>query len=189
MNHPETSLTLLERARAGTDVAWRELQSLYTPLGYYWCRQSGVRAQDTEEIWANVLGRVARKLEDFEHNGRPGAFRKWLRTITHNEIVDFQRSQQRTVTAQGLIEEHAVEPARNVDPSEEVSILYHRAWEMIRGEFSQDHCDIFRRIVEHGERPGDVADDCGLQRATIYTILARIRGRLRERFDGELDES
>lgn len=188
MNRSNTSLSLLERARTGTDSAWRELQSLYTPLGYYWCRQAGVEARDAEEIWANVLGRVAEKLRQFDHNGRPGAFRKWLRTITLNEIVDFRRARQQTISSPNDVEGPSADPFRNIDSTEETAIIYHRAWEMIQEEFSREHCEIFRRVVENGERPGDVAEDFGLKRATIYSILLRIRRRLRERFAGELDE-
>lgn len=187
MNHSTTSLTLLERAKRGVDSAWRELLLLYTPLGYYWCRQSGLAPRDAEEIWANVLGCVARKLGEFEHNGHPGAFRNWLRTITRHEIIDFHRARGKDMPDQSLIEEIGSEPLRDLDPTAESCILYHRAWEMIRGEFSSDHCEIFRRIVEHGEQPAHVADDFRLKRATVYTIVFRVKTRLREEFEGELD--
>lgn len=189
MRRSTTSLTLLEQAKAGTESAWRELQSLYTPLGYYWCRQAGVAARDAEEIWANVLGRVARKLGDFEHNGRPGAFRKWLRTITRNEILDFQRARMTLRPNDEFVDQLTVESLEQTDPDVEKSILYHRAWEMIRGEFSSPHCDIFRRVVELGQEPAEVAKEFGLQRATVYSILFRIRRQIAGKFQGELEES
>lgn len=53
---------------------------------------------------------------------------------------------------------------------------------MIGEEFSAEHATTFRRVVEEGESPQEVAQQLGLRRASIYTILFRIRGRLRERF-------
>lgn len=188
MTRSKTSLTLLEQAKAGEESAWRELQSLYTPLGYYWCRQSGLSPRDAEEVWANVLGRLAEKLTQFEHNGRQGAFRKWLKTITRNEIVNFRRTRGEEVDGQRVIEQRADENSEDDDSRREVAILYRRAWEMIGEEFSADHAAIFRRVVEEGESPQEVAQQLGLRRASIYTILFRIRERLRERFGEELEE-
>lgn len=187
MKRSTTSLTLLEQAQAGVDSAWRKLQLLYAPLAYYWCRESGVEPGDAEEIWANVLGRVALKLREFEHNGRPGAFRKWLRTIMRHEIIDFRRARCRSMPAQPLIDKLSAETIQDSDLTAEACILYHRAWEMIRGEFCREHCEIFRRITEEGEQPRDVADHFGVKRATVYSIVFRVKTRLREEFEGEVD--
>ena len=37
-----TSLTLLERVRAGDADGWRRLVALYRPLVFHWCQRGGV---------------------------------------------------------------------------------------------------------------------------------------------------
>ena len=57
MTDGSISQSLLHEAQAGSESAWKELQVLYTPLIYHWCRKAGVVAHDAEEVWTNVLGR------------------------------------------------------------------------------------------------------------------------------------
>ena len=71
--------------------------------------------------------------------------------------------------------------------SEETSVLYQRAWELVRSEFTDRDQLIFSRIVQSGEQPRHVAEDTALARNNVYQIVARIKKRLRERFQGELD--
>ena len=139
MNHPSTSLSLLERAQNGQEESWRDIKLLYTPLIYYWCRRAGVEGRDAEEIWANVLGKTFEKLPGFQHNGRAGAFRKWLRIMTQRVIADAKSSTiHLQVDRNEFLEQigGADEESENDSPADEEIVLYNRAWELIRGEFS-----------------------------------------------------
>ena len=89
----ETSATLLERLNDRSDSgAWRRLVDLYSPLIKAWLRHHGVSASDAEDLTQDVLGVVVREVARFQHNGRPGAFRTWLRTITINCLRQSLRS-------------------------------------------------------------------------------------------------
>ena len=187
MSDGSTSQSLLHEAQAGSESAWKELQILYTPLIYYWCRRGSVMSGDAEEIWSNVLGRVAMGIRDFEHNGHTGAFRNWLKTITRNEILDYFQARQKTVSV-GQLEAVESQSLEATDPSTERTILYHSAWEVIHGEFSERDNLIFRRVAEQGESAKNVAEDLGVKSSTVYTVVYRIKMRLRERFAGILDD-
>src|SRR6478752_7240464 len=83
----ETSATLLQRLNDRSDsVAWKRLVDLYTPLINSWLLRQGVSTEDAEDLAQEVLGIVVREVPRFQHNGRAGAFRTWLRTITSNCI-------------------------------------------------------------------------------------------------------
>ena len=43
-----TSVTLLQRIRAGDGEAWRRMVDLYTPLVYHWCQRWGVHGPDAD---------------------------------------------------------------------------------------------------------------------------------------------
>src|SRR5439155_1712449 len=88
----ETSVSLLEHLRAHPDgPAWERLVDLYAPLLRAWLSRHGVQSSDADDLMQNVLAVVVRKLPEFEHNRRPGAFRAWLRGILVHRLRDFWR--------------------------------------------------------------------------------------------------
>ena len=90
-----TSATLLQRLNDRSDsVAWQRLVHLYSPLIKAWLRQHSVSAGDTEDLAQDVLVVVVREVARFQHNGRVGAFRTWLRVITANCLRQSLRSRR-----------------------------------------------------------------------------------------------
>jgi RNA polymerase sigma-70 factor (ECF subfamily) len=84
-----TSLTLLEKARSGSDPsAWERLVSLYEPLVRRWARLAGFQEADADDICQDVFTAVSRSLGDFERSREQGTFRGWLRRITQNKLRD-----------------------------------------------------------------------------------------------------
>ena len=92
---PATSTGLLTRARDLTDrPAWERLVALYEPLLHGWLRRQDVQHADAEDLVQGVLSAVAVELQEFQHNGRTGAFRSWLRAMLVNRLRTFRRSQR-----------------------------------------------------------------------------------------------
>src|SRR5688572_2576612 len=87
-----TSRSLLEQARAGEPQAWERLLQLYQPLITYWCLRSPLGEYWSEDVVQDVFVRVSQNLHTFHHNGKTGAFRKWLRTITRRLVADRLKS-------------------------------------------------------------------------------------------------
>ena len=85
-----TSTSLLERLQKQPDeAAWRRLVEVYTPLIRHSLRVAGIQADDVDDLVQEVLGAVVRDLPVFQHNGRAGPFRAWLRGITVNRMQEF----------------------------------------------------------------------------------------------------
>ena len=89
---PSTSLNLLRRLRAGDPESWRRLNDLYRPLLRAWLRPRGLQPADVDDLTQAALAVVFKRLGEFEHNGRPGAFRTWLRGIIGNVLRDHRRA-------------------------------------------------------------------------------------------------
>src|SRR4051812_38133380 len=87
---PNTSASLLDQARDRQASAWDRLVALYTPLLDAWLTAAGLHREDLTQ---RVLEILVRQLPGFEHSGRPGAFRAWLRGITVNLLREFWRTQ------------------------------------------------------------------------------------------------
>ena len=89
----QTSASLLERLHDPADSdAWSRMVDLYTPLIRAWLGRYGLADSDVDDISQTVLSAVVANLPRFQHNGRVGAFRSWLRTITVNSLRDKFRS-------------------------------------------------------------------------------------------------
>ena len=78
-----TSISLLNRLQQTDDSKnWNRLVELYAPLLRVWLRKYDVQASDADDLVQEVLMAILKDLKSFDHNGRPGAFRSWLRTIS-----------------------------------------------------------------------------------------------------------
>src|SRR5687768_11246559 len=101
----DTSASLLDRLRlapAGAD--WERLVDLYTPLIRGWLVRQGLPRQEADDVSQDVLTVLVRRLPDFERQPRPGAFRRWLRTITVNCLRDHWRANRARPRATGASE-------------------------------------------------------------------------------------
>jgi RNA polymerase sigma-70 factor (ECF subfamily) len=194
-NRESTSQSLLQQAQAGLPQAWERLLVLYQPLVTYWCLQFRLREGWSEDIVQDVFLRISQNLGNFRHNGQKGAFRKWLRTITQHMALDGLNAHKRNglgiggSDAQQQFLDLADRHGDDTDPpaAEETTILYHRAWELIRVEFSVRDVEIFRRIIENGEQPKNVAEDMGVSPNTVSIAVCRMKKRLRDQFADAID--
>ena len=80
--------SLLVRAQAGDQAAWRDLTDLYCPLLVGWLRAQAVPAGEVDDLVQDILLSVVQNLSGFRHSGRRGAFRAWLRAIAHSRACD-----------------------------------------------------------------------------------------------------
>ncbi len=179
-----TSPTLLERARARDQEAWRRLLYLYTPLLDFWCRRWGVQGSDADDVRQEVFQAVAAGLDGFRRD-RPGdTFRGWLRGITHHKLLDLCRRRRAQPAAQGGTDAHrrlldVPESPPPDEPEEQLGDLYRRALELVRGEFEERTWQAFWRTAVDGQAPGDVAADMGVTPAAVRKAKSRVLHRLR----------
>ena len=186
-----TSLSLLARIRAHDEDAWQRLLVLYTPLVLYWCHQRQVRGHDAEDVVQEVFRAAAVGVATFRRD-RPGdTFRGWLRGITRNKLLDhlrrlgrqpepgggtdaFQRLQELPSPGADSCE------TEDDDPPDRVSELYHRALELVRGEFEERTWTAFWRASIDGHAPADIAADMGVTPAAVRKAKSRVLHRLKE---------
>jgi DNA-directed RNA polymerase specialized sigma24 family protein len=91
-----TSLTLLVRVQNRADrEAWGRFSQIYGGMIGKWLRSQHVQASDADDIGQETLVVVLQELPKFQHNGRPGAFRRWIRLILAHRCREFYRRRQR----------------------------------------------------------------------------------------------
>jgi RNA polymerase sigma-70 factor (ECF subfamily) len=180
-----TSLSLLERVVGDDQAAWTRLVQLYTPLVYYWCRGGGLSGEDLEDVVQEVFQAVATAVRRFRKEGG-GTFRAWLRSIARHKVLDFYKRRRREPQAEGgsdayqRIQETPDSQADWEDADQEVSALYHRALELVRGEFEERTWRAFWGTGVEGQAVADVAADLGMTQMAVRKAKSRVLRRLKE---------
>ena len=198
MSLEKTSLTLLARLQADdSSDAWPRLFELYHPLLIGWLKKYDVQASDAEDLAQEVLLAVSKSLPGFEHTGRVGAFRSWLRTILVNRLRNHWRSRDRHPRP---LEGSSIEArlAQLEDPASAMSQLWNqqhdqhvlkRLLEIARGEFSPKTWSIFTRVAIRGEKADLVARETGVSLNAVFIAKSRVLSRLRTDSAGLVDSS
>lgn len=191
-----TSPSLLRRVVSGEQQAWTRLVEIYSSLIYSRCRSSGLQQDQAADVVQNVFVSVHRSLGKFEQDGQKQGFRRWLRTITRNAVVDyFRHAQKRPGVGSGGTD--MVQALQNIpDPfadDDSLSLVHegstgsiHQALEAIRIDYEDRTWQAFWRTTVEGERPVDVAEDLGLKPGTVRQARYKILARLREELEGLL---
>jgi RNA polymerase sigma-70 factor, ECF subfamily len=190
-----TRQSLLIRAREGNEGAWDDLSRLYKPLILAYLRRQSIPDADQDDVVQEILLAIARSLPSFEHSGRCGAFRAWLRTVVYNQSCNYWRSLARRVpTVNGAMAEERLAWMENPDNS------LHRFWEeehdaylllclieLIELEFEPTTVQAFRRLALEGAGGAEVAAELGLTLAAVYACRSRVLRRLKEVAQGLLE--
>jgi RNA polymerase sigma-70 factor, ECF subfamily len=185
---PPTSASLLDQARDRRPDAWARLVALYSPLLDVWLTAAGLQPADREDLTQRVLEILVRQLPDFEHNGRPGAFRAWLRGITVNLLREFWRA-RREPEGGDLLEQISDPDARLSrlwDEQHDRHVL-HALMELVRPEFTETTWQAFRRAAIDGAQARTVADELGLSVNAVLIAKSRVLTRLRQEASGLVD--
>jgi RNA polymerase sigma-70 factor (ECF subfamily) len=189
----ETSASLLDRLRLSPDAdAWSRLVAIYTPLIRAWLSRLGLAGPDAEDVTQNVLLVLVKRLGEFERRPRPGAFRRWLRTITVNCLRDFWRSERnrpRGVAVQEVLDQlegHEAGLASQWDREHDQHVT-RQLLEMIRPRFEAGTWEAFRRTALAGEPPAEVAASLGVTVNAVFIARSRVLARLRQEGAGMID--
>lgn len=188
-----TPLSLLDRLRSTPDdqPSWRRLTSLYSPLIRRWLLQHDTPEADADDLTQDVLIVLAREIARFDHNGRTGAFRHWVRTITANRLKDHWRS-RRSGALNGLddrlaqLEDPDSELSRHWD-REHDEFIVQRLLQLIQPEFAPSTWKSFQLLVIDGLPAADVAARLGLSVNAIQIAKSRVLRRLRQEGRGLID--
>ena len=197
MASPLTSKSLLLGARDPRDVAsWQRLSDLYTPLIRRWVRPYVAQPADDDDVVQEVLTTVVREIARFDHNGRAGAFRAWLRAIVVNRLRNYWEARR---GAHGTGDSAMLDQLNQLeDPDSPLG----RAWdeehdrhvvgvllESIRLEFQPATWHAFEATVRQDRPAAEVAAELGLTVNAVLIAKSRVLKRLREKAAGLVDFS
>lgn len=191
-----TSLSLLERLRTSPQQSgWQTLVEIYTPHVQAWLRRQQVQDADRDDISQEVLSTVIRRLPDFEHNGRVGAFRNWLRAITVNCLRDYWRKRKRGPLATGA-SDFQEWLGQLEDPASGLTQVWNQEYDRhvtrtlldrLRPQFEPSTWQAFQRFALDEIPAADVARELGMTANAVFIAKSRVLTRLRQEAEGLLD--
>jgi RNA polymerase sigma-70 factor (ECF subfamily) len=191
----ETRQSLLVRAQAGATDAWKDLTDLYSPLILGWLNRQGVPARDREDLSQEVLLSVVQYLPGFQHSGRRGAFRCWLRTIVCSRTADYWRAVDAGTQAEGgsgatAALQQIADPDSDLNrqwDEEHDRYVLHCLLDLVEEEFEPLTLQAFRRLALDGVSGAEAAGELGLSVAAVYVAKSRVLARIRQEAEGLID--
>ncbi len=187
-----TSLSLLGRAKSQDPQAWRRLVQLYSPLIFFWARQSGCGEHDAADVVQDVWTSVSSALERFHRDATSGTFRGWLWTITRNKLLDLARKPSIASAVGGTDAQCAIQNVPEAEPPDESghesNALLQRVLELLHSQFEKHVWQAFWEVAVNGRSATDVGEQLGMDANAVRQAKFRVLNRLRREFS-ELDES
>lgn len=189
-DHQETRPSLVLRLKNARDEeAWREFLSLYQPLLLRLLGSLGVKEADALDVCQQVLAAVAKDVEQWTSDGKPGSFRRWLFQIVRNRAIKFLVAERKRISAAGGssgVRRLEAQPDRAASLSDVFEREYRQqllllAAEQIRGEFHENTWLAFWKTRVEGQPVADVAKELGMSPGNIYVARSRIIARLGEK--------
>jgi RNA polymerase sigma factor (sigma-70 family) len=190
-----TSLSLLDRLhQKPLHEDWARLVALYRPFVERFIRLDSKLAADADDICQEVMKKLVQHLPQFRRE-RDGSFRKWLKTITVNEVNHFWRRRLRSQTVGGdqggLLLDGLHDPRNEMSQQWDLEHSGHvlrQLQELIEPEFSATTWRAFRMRV-FGERSSEeVAAELGISTNAVDIAKSRVLARLRKEAAGFIDD-
>jgi len=180
-----TSLGMVAGLRDDRAAAWERFVKLYSPLFDHWFRRDRVPEGEWPDLRQDVFLAVDTGLPKYRHVPGTGCFRGWLRVIARNKWVDLARKKFPTPDSPLLADLPAPTPG---EASADLHVLYRRALDLIRTDFTAETWQAFWRVTVEGEAAADVAAALKMSLNALYLAKGRVLRRLRDEFADYLDD-
>ncbi len=193
----ETSVSLLKLVcNSPGSTAWVRLTEIYSPFLQASLKRYNLQAADAEDLIQEVLLTVSRELPRFEHSGRTGAFRNWLRTILVHRLRHFWRSRESLPIVTGgstwtdeldQLADESSDASRHWNLTHDRHVMA-RLIEQVRPRFERKTWEAFQRQMFEGQRADVVAAELGMPLNSVYVARSRVLSTLRREAAGLIDE-
>ncbi len=190
-----TQLTLLARLKENHPRAWQEFSVIYKSLIFNWLKKYALQAADAEDVAQEVMLFVSQNIHTFEHNGRLGAFRNWLRSIAVNITRNYLRKKGQGRDAQSDSLNLMLEQLE--DPDSPLTRLFNLAHdhavvaalvENLAEHFEAKTIDIFKLNVIDELSAAEIAEKMNVTTASVHVAKSRVLRRLRQDAKNWLDD-
>lgn len=187
-----TSLTLLDRAKDGSEDGWHQMATLYAPLIACWGRQKGLDGADLDDLVQEVFASLVASISAYEPSR--ARFRAFLYTITIRRLIDLYRRSGREHSISGM-EQSIADFVDDDSPSsgDALLVLFLRALELVQETSRPRAWYMFEQTMLRSATAEEVAREMNVKVNTVIQARGRIVGKIRRlladewNIDSELD--
>ncbi|MDH3982312.1 MAG: sigma-70 family RNA polymerase sigma factor [Kiritimatiellaceae bacterium] len=183
--HTRESLLLRLKEGANEEV-WQDFYDIYGRLIFGYSLHFDISYSEAEDIVQEVCIKVFRQIMRFDYSRERGRFRGWLKTITHNAVIDYlRRKQNRSKTSSEYRkwleqEEEAAEGDDQIWRLEWEKAVFEMALDRVRERVGEETIRIFLCYVLEARSAAEVADETTLDANAIYAVKHRVLKFIRE---------
>ncbi len=192
----QTPVSLLERLRSEPEPKdWQLFVQCYSPLIHNWLSRYRLVEMDVEDLTQDVLAVVVQEIGRFQHDGRPGAFRHWLRQVAVNRLRTWWRSCRRHPQGRG-----GSDFLHMLEQLEDASSALSRRWDqehdhhlvcqllhVVQRDFEPRTWRAFERVALEDAPAAEVAAELQMSVNAVLLAKSRVLRRLRQEFRGLVD--
>ena len=193
MQQPETRPSLIARLQGSpNEPGWREFVESYEPFLRTLIERQGVTHSDVQDVTQQVLLGISRSVDQWQSDGNPASFRRWLNRVARNVAIKFLLRERRQVHGQGgtaFLErlEQAPDDATAAELESYESELILWAAGQVQEEFRDTSWKAFWATQVQGRPVPEVASELGLTPGSIYMSRSRIMARIRAKVNEVLE--
>jgi RNA polymerase sigma factor (sigma-70 family) len=199
-----TRPSLLFRLRDwGDNSSWDEFHRLYRRFIHGLATRAGLSHAEADEVVQEVLQNVAKRIGDYESRKNRGAFRRWLMNQTRWRITDKFRQRDRAAVAAewrvpaGTEEDGVTDQLEKVaDDENPLDEYWELEWqkhvldtamERLARRVPAKHFQAFELYARQGWSVRRIAQELGINSATVYLISHRLTKQLRHEVENIRD--
>ena len=183
--HPSIFLRLQESDPAPRELAWRQFYERYGPLIESYARRKGATKQQADEVVQDVIGGFFATSPRFVYDPSRGRFRAYLKTCAHHALGRIRGSiapkQDVPIDEMTLVDAHDDEQLW--DRLWQQQILQ-RAMNNVREHYTRkgriETFLAFEQNVVFGRPAPEVAEELGMNVASVHAAKTRVTEKLRE---------
>ena len=182
----DTSQSLLDRVvHSKSDSDWRQFCRIYQPFLARHVLRCGVESADVDDVVQECLATIVQSISGFSHNGRVGAFRKWLKTVVSQRISRYlQRTNRKPAktnsTALEFFQDHRWEKTLESHwDREHDQFVVSKVAQLIQEEFTRTTWLAFEMQVFEQIPVKKVALELGISVNAALIAKSRVLTRLR----------
>ena len=190
-----TRPSLLLRIRDSQDkLAWNEFVGIYGPLVYAFGRKHGLQDADAADLTQEVFRAVASAVGQFHYDADRGGFRRWLFTVTRNELRDAVAHAKRNPAGSGdtgikQVIERQPAPLNDEALWEEEYERRRFDWaaQRVCGQVEKSTWQAFWQTAIEGKPAEEVARALKISVGAVYIAKSRVIARLRKQIEEQED--
>jgi RNA polymerase sigma-70 factor (ECF subfamily) len=185
---PETRDSLIVQLRAPVNrAAWERFVELYRPVIFRLARGRGLQEADAQDLAQKVLLAVATAVGDGDRSNEIVHFRRWLRRVAHNAIINALSRRPIDLAAGGTTVQEMLREHHGADADSDAAIeleyrreLYRRASRIVQRDVEPETWRAFEMTVLEDRSIEEVEALLKKPAGNIYAARSRVMRRLRE---------